>query len=201
MLAIPVAFTGFLSQITTLGESVSWLHWISGAPASLSGIIQGVLPQLMLVALNALLPLVLRISTGSQGLSTETTVELSLQRYYFVFLFMHNSLTMSLSSSITAIGEELLHGPKSAPALLARNLPKASNYFFSYLTLQGLSVSAGAFLQAGGLINLPVLAPWTDCTPSQKRERQMGLPEVRWGTNLACIRMTLASLPTPPLII
>lgn len=49
MWAIPVAFTGFLSQITTLGDSVSWLHWISGAPAWLSGTIQGVLPQSMLV--------------------------------------------------------------------------------------------------------------------------------------------------------
>ena len=159
MWAIPFAFTGFLSQTTTLGDSVLWLHWISGAPAWLSGTIQGVLPQLMLVALNALLPPVLRIITGWQGLSTETTVELSLQKYYFVFLFTLNFLTVSLSSSITAIAQEILHGPKSAPALLARNLPKASNYFFSYLTLQGLLVSAGAFLQAGDLINWLVLAP------------------------------------------
>lgn len=207
MWAIPVAFTGFLSQITTLGDSVSWLHWISDAPAWLSGIIQGVLPQSMLVALNALLPLVLRVITGWQGLSTETTVELSLQKYYFVFLFTQNFLTVSLSSSITAIAQEILHGPKSVPALLARNLPKASNYFFSYLTLQGLSVSAGAFLQAGSLINWLVLAPWTDRTPRQKWERQMGLPEIRWGTfyplytTLACIGKTLASLPTPPLMI
>ncbi len=204
--AIPVAFTGFLSQIATLGDSVSWLHWIAGAPAWLSGIIQGVLPQLMLVALTALLPLVLRIITGWQGLSTETAVELSLQKYYFVFLFVQNFLTVSLSSSITAIAQDL-HGPSSAPALLARNLPKASNYFFSYLTLQGLSVSAGAFLQAEGLINWLILAPWTDRTPRQKWERQMGLPEIRWGTfyplytNLACIDKTLAPLPTPLLII
>ncbi len=205
--AIPVAFTGFLSQITTLADSVSWLHWIAGAPAWLSGIIQGVLPQLMLVALTALLPLILRIITGWQGLSTETTVELSLQKYYFAFLFVQNFLTVSLSSSITAIAQDLLHGLNSAPALLARNLPKASNYFFSYLTLQGLSVSAGAFLQAGGLVNWLILAPWTDRTPRQKWERQVGLPEIRWGTfyplytNLACIGKTLASLPTPLLII
>lgn len=78
--AIPVAFTGFLSQITTLGYSVSWLHWISGARAWLSGTFQGVLPQSMLAVLNALLPLILRIITGRQGLSTETTVELTLQK-------------------------------------------------------------------------------------------------------------------------
>ncbi len=207
MWAIPIAFTSFLSQITILGDFVSWLHWISGAPTWLSGIIQGVLPQLMLVALNALLPLVLRIITSWQGLSMETTIELSLQKYYFVFLFTQNFLTMSLSSSITAIAQELLHGSKFALALLARNLPKASNYFFSYLTLQGLLVSAGAFLQAGGLINWLILVSWTDRTSRQKWERQMGLLEIRWGTfyplytNFACIGKTLASLSTPPLII
>ncbi len=161
----------------------------------------------MLVALTALLPLVLRIITAWQGLSTETAVELSLQKYYFAFLFVQNFLTVSLSSSITAIAQDLLHGLNSAPALLAGNLPKASNYFFSYLALQGLSVSAGAFLQAEGLINWLILAPWTDRTPRQKWERQIGLPEIRWGTfyplytNLACISKTLASLPTPLLII
>ena len=163
--AIPVAFMGFLSQLTTFADSTSWFHWIAGAPARLSGIIQGVLPQLMLVILTTLLPLLLRVITGWQGLSTETTVELSLQKYYFVFLFVQNFLTVSLSSSITAIAQDILHGLNSAPALLARNLPKASNYFFSYLALQGLSVSAGAFLQAGGLINWLILASWTDRTP------------------------------------
>ena len=191
--AIPVAFTGFLSQITTLAGSVSWLAWIGEAPAWLSGIVQGVLPQLMLAILTVLLPQILLMLTRWQGLLTETAVELSLQNYYFVFLFVQNFLTVSLSSSITAIAQDLFHGLDSAPALLARNLPKASNYFFSYLSLQGLLISAGALLQAGSLIQWLILAPWTDRTPRQKWERQMSLPEIRWGTyyplyaNLACI--------------
>ena len=157
--AIPVAFAGFLSQITTLAGSVSWLAWMNGAPAWLSGLVQGVLPQLMLTILTALLPQMLLIFTRWQGLLTETAVELSLQKYYFLFLFVQNFLTVSLSSSITAIAQDLLHGLDSAPALLARNLPKASNYFFSYLIQQGLIVSAGALLQAGGLIKWLILAP------------------------------------------
>ena len=197
--AIPVAFTGVLSQITTLGDSVSWLHWISNAPAWLAGILQGVLPQVMLVALNALLPLVLRTLTGWQGLSTETAIELSLQKSYFVFLFAQNFLTVSLSSSITAIAQELLHGPNSTPALLAKNIPKASNYFFSYLALQGLTVSASALLQAGSLISWFILAPRADRTPRQKLKRLRNLPEIRWGTfyplytTLACIGKSLAT--------
>ena len=205
--AIPVALTGFLSQITTLAGSASWLHWIADAPTWLSGIVQGVLPQLMLVILTTLLPVILRFITGWQGLSTETAVELSLQKCYFVFLFIQNFLTVSLSSSITAIAQDLLHGVNHAPTLLARNLPKASNYFFSYLTLQGLSVSAGALLQAGSLISWLILSPWMDRTPRQKWERQIGLPEIRWGTfyplytNLACIGTNFPALSPTLLMI
>lgn len=134
-------------------------------------------------------------------------MELSLQNYYFIFLFVQNFLKVSLSSSITAIAQDILHGLDSAPALLAKNLPKASNYFFSYLILQGLSVSAGALLQAEGLINWLILAPWMDRPPRQKWEGQTSLPEIRWGTlyplykNLACIGKTLRSFLTALLMI
>lgn len=157
--AVPVVFTGFLSQITTFSESMSWLHWIGSAPAWLSGSLKGVLPQLVLVVLTTMLPLILRTVTIWQGLLTETALELTVQKYHFLFLFVQNFLTVALSSSSTAIAQEVLQGLDSAPRLLARNLPKASNYFFSYLILQGLSVSAGALLQIDGLINWLFIAP------------------------------------------
>ena len=139
-----------------------------------------------------------------QGLLTETGVELWLQQYYFVFLFIQNFLTVSLSSSITAIVQDLIRGVSSAPELLARNLPKASNYFISYLILQGLSVSASALLQT---VIWLVLAPWVDFTPRQKWERQMNLPENRGGTfypfysSLACIGELQSSSPITMLTI
>ena len=179
MWTILVAFTNFLFQITILRDFVSWLHWIFDASTWLSKTIQDVLSQLILVALNALLPLILRIITNWQGLSTKTTVELSLQKYYFVFLFTQNFLTMSLSFSITIIAQKLLHDSKSAFALLIRNLFKTSNYFFFYLTLQDLFVSADVFLQIEDLINWLILVSWTNRTSRQKWERQMSLSKIR----------------------
>ncbi len=107
----------------------------------------------MLVVLTVLLSLILRIVTSWQDLLTKTAVKLSLQKYYFVFLFVQNFLTMSFSFSITVIAQDILHGLNSALALLVRNLLKASNYFFFYLILQDLSMSADALLQAESLIN------------------------------------------------
>jgi len=204
--AIFVAFTNFLSQIIILADFVSWLHWIADASTWLSEIIQDVLSQLMLVALIALLSLILRIVTSWQDLFTKTTVKLSLQKYYFVFLFVQNFLTVSLSFSITIIAQDLLHDLNSAFTLLIRNLLKTSNYFFFYLTLQDLSMSADVFLQAEDLINWLILVSWTNRTSRQKWERQMSLSKIRWDifyslyTNLACIDKTLAFSSTSLLI-
>lgn len=191
--SIPVALTGVISQIAYLTALLPWLRWIDALPAWLLGCIQGILPQVMLTALTMLLPYVLRIIAERQGLLTEVAVELSLQNTYFTFLFAQVFLTVSLSSSITAVVEQLLHGLDSVPAVLASNLPKASNYFFSYLLLRCFSVSASSLLQISRLIDWCTLARIRNLTPRQKWEKQTSLPQMQWGTlfpvytNLACI--------------
>lgn len=157
------------------------------------GLLQGVLPQLTLPVLNLVLPELLRLITSGQGHSTKIAVELSLQKSYFVFLFTQTFLTVSLSTSITAIIQDIYHGLDSVPAQIAQNLPKASNYFSSYLILHGLSGSAAILLQALGLIRWLLVAPLADSTPTQKWERYRNLPQMQWAklyplyTNFACI--------------
>jgi len=191
--SVPVALTGVISQISYLTALLPWLRWINKLPSWLLGCIQGILPQMMLTALTTLLPYVLRIITERRGLLTEVAVELSLQKYYFTFLFVQVFLTVSLSSSITAVIQEVLHGLDSVPAVLATNLPKASNYFFSYLLIRCFSQSASSLLQVGRLIDWCTLASIMNVTPRQKWEKETSLPQIQWGTlspiytNLACI--------------
>ena len=191
--AIPVSFTAILSQIKTLTESVKWLHWLAPAPNEVFSIIQGVLPQAILALLLILLPIILRYLARIQGDYTGMAIELSVQKYYFAFLFVQVFLVISISSGITSVIIQITHHPQDVPAILAQNLPKASNYFFSYLLLQALSVSAGALVQILSLIQWFVLAPLMDSTARQKWHRQTNLPNMQWGTffpvytNLACI--------------
>ena len=191
--AFPVSFTAILSQVQTLTGTLKWLHWLAHVPKEVFSIIQGVLPQVILALLLFLLPIILRFLAKIQGDYTGMAVELSVQRYYFAFLFVQVFLVVSISSGITTIISQITHDPQSVPAILAQNLPKASNYFFSYLLLQALSVSAGALVQIMGLIEWFVLAPLLDKTARQKWYRQTNLPNMQWGTffpvytNLACI--------------
>jgi len=191
--AISVVFTDLVFQITYLTSLLSWLHWIDRLSTWLLDFIEDVLSQLILILLTMLLPLILRAITRRQSLLTKMIVELSLQKYYFAFLFMQVFLTVFLSSSITTVAQEILHDLNFLPTILATNLSKASNYFFSYLLLRGFSISAGSLLQMRELINWIVLVPITSHTPRQKWERQTVLPQMQWGTlfpiytNLACI--------------
>ena len=93
------------------------------------------MPQILVTILFTMLPYLLRAIAERRGLLTEVAVELSLQKYYFTFLFIQVFLTVSMSSSIVAIIQQTLYGLDSVPTVLAKNLPTASNYFLSYLLL------------------------------------------------------------------
>lgn len=191
--AFPVTFTGLLSQVKYLTTTYHWLAWLGRAPTWVLSLIQGLLPTLLLAGLLAILPYILRLLAKSQGDHTGMAVELSVQNYYFAFLFVQVFLVVSISSGITTVLNQISKGPQSVPSILASNLPKSSNYFFSYMLLQALSVSAGALVQVAGLFKWFILAPLLDNTARQKWARQTNLPDMRWGTffpvytNLAAI--------------
>ena len=191
--AVPVTFTGLLSQVKYLATTYTWLSWLNRAPEWVVSIIQGVLPPALLSLLLFLLPIILRLLAKIQGDHTGMAIELSVQKYYFAFLFVQVFLVVSISSGITATLKQISDSPQAVPSILASNLPKASNYFFSYLLLQALSTSAGALVQIMSLVQWFILAPLLDSTARQKWKRQTTLPNMQWGTffpfytNFACI--------------
>ncbi|EGE00926.1 hypothetical protein TESG_08214, partial [Trichophyton tonsurans CBS 112818] len=104
-----------------------------------------------------------------------------LQNYYFAFLFVQVFFIASISSSVSTILGTFRDLP-SIPELLAENIPKAGNYFFSYMVIQAMSMSAGALLQISGLVSHLVLAPIMDTTARKKWIRATDLNQIRRGT-------------------
>jgi hypothetical protein len=190
--AFPVAFTGLLSQLSYLEGKFTWLAWLSTLPEWVFSAIQGVLPPLFLAILMAVLPLILRFLTKTQGVQTGMAVELTVQNYYFAFLFVQLFLVVSISSSFSTIFDSFTN-IVGWPELLAQNIPKSSNYFFSYMILQAMSVSAGALVQIFGLISWFILAPIFDNTARMKWGRTTNLNQMQWGTFFP-VYTTLASI-------
>lgn len=190
--AFPVAFTGLLSQLSYLEGKFSWLRWLADLPEWLISAIQGILPPLFLAILMALLPLILRFLTRNQGMHTGMAIELTVQNYFFAFLFVQLFLVVSISSSFSSIFNSF-KDVTSVPEILAQNIPKAANYFFSYMVLQAMSVSAGALVQIFGLVSWFVLAPLLDTTARMKWARTTNLNQMQWGTFFP-VYTTLASI-------
>ncbi|KAI4197251.1 MAG: hypothetical protein LQ346_003039 [Caloplaca aetnensis] len=191
--AVPVGFTAILGNLDSISHQLSWLRWVQKLPRSVLGIISGVLPQALLAGLLALLPVMLRLLARTQGSHTGMAVELAVQEYYFSFLFVQVFLVVSISSSFTNTITQLSANPTNIPSVLAQNLPRSTNFFFQYMLLQALTVSAGALVQIGSLIQWFILAPIMDSTGRQKWKRQTTLSSINWGTffpvytNLAAI--------------
>ena len=203
--AFPVAWTASLAQISSLANKYSWLHWLNAIPQKVLQAVAGVLPALFLTILLALVPPVLNYLAFLSGAQTGKQKQKYVQNFYFAFLFVQVFLVVSISGGALAA----LSSAKNITAIpdtLATQLPKAANYFFSYMILQALSTSSGTLLQLTTLIFWFVLPKIFDSTARQKWKRNTDLPGVSWGTyfpvytNFACIAL-IYSIVSPYIIV
>ncbi|RYP61215.1 hypothetical protein DL769_007809 [Monosporascus sp. CRB-8-3] len=191
----PVAFSSSLSKIDVLIEQLPWLGFLE-SNAVVSEAVQsfaGVLPALLLVLLLWLVPIIMDFLAGVKGAKTGAQKTETVQQFYFAFLFVQVFFVVSFSSGLIDIAQQVLQNPASVTDTVAKQIPKAANYFFSYMILQALSVSSGTLLQVGALISWYVLAKVMNNTTREKWAANTTLPDVKWGsyfpvyTNFACI--------------
>lgn len=177
-------FTGILSKASTLAGSTSWLRWIEDLPPWLLSFVQGTLPPfIQVVVLSGPLPILLRLLTNrTRGATTGQEGERSLQLWYFIFLMVELFIIPTISSGLTAIVDELIRSPTSVPNILATNLPTAANYYFSFLIIQALSLSATSILQTIRLFKFYVIGRVN--TPDAVFEKLSWTNLTRIGSNV-----------------
>ena len=175
--------TGILSRASTLGGA-SWLNWIGKLPKWAVSFVQGTLPPVIqVIVLSGPLPILLRSLTNStRGATTGSEGERSLQLWYLVFLLIELFIIPTVSSGLTSIVQDIIQQPGSIPNILAENLPTASNYFFSFLVVQALSISASSILQTIRLFNFYVLGGVN--TPDSVYNKLSWTNRTRIGSNI-----------------
>lgn len=196
--AVPVAFVGVISNINFLTEKLPWLGFIKQCPKWLLGTITGLLPTVMLALLIALLPMFIRGMGKVAGCVSYQETEHFTHNSYFFFLIVNAFLVTALASSASATVEQVIENPTSVLQILANNLPRSSNFYISYLLLQGFTIAGGSLLQIVGLFLYYILGAIFDSTLRKKWARFSGLGSMQWGTtfpifiNLACISLAFA---------
>ncbi|CAM1503398.1 Fc.00g081740.m01.CDS01 [Cosmosporella sp. VM-42] len=211
--AVPVASTVTLSQLDQLLQHLSWFPSAEDN-AALAGAVKavaGVLPTVVLALLLFLVPSILEALARFRGAKTGIQITEFVQTWFFIFLWVQVFLVVSLASFATLTLDRLLENVEKIKdasdilQLLATSVPRAANYFFSYMILQALSTSSTTLLQSTTVFEWFVVARLRDHTARSKWTRSVAsLKEVRWGnffpvyTNFACI--ALAYCVIAPLI-
>lgn len=180
--AIPVAVVGCISNINYLTEKVPFLRFINNMPDVLMGIITGILPSVLLAILMSLVPPIIRYFGKLGGCMTVQQLDFWTQQWYFAFQVIQVFLVTTCTSAASSVVTSIINDPSSAMTMLAANLPPASNFYISYMLLQGLSISSGLLAQIVGLILSFVLGRILDKTPRQKWTRSVSLATPSWGT-------------------
>ncbi|KAG9226508.1 hypothetical protein CCMSSC00406_0005825 [Pleurotus cornucopiae] len=151
-LSFPVAFVGTLSNVDNLCERVRWLSWVCRVPKPLPGLIQGVLPPILLAILFALLPFILRALAWYECIPRYSLMSVSVYKRFFLFLVIDGFLIVTITSGITEAIEDILEQPTQTVSKLAQELPGASVFFLTYMITQGLAGAGGALIQLMPLI-------------------------------------------------
>lgn len=171
---------------------IPWMRWVAALPQSIVATMQGVLPSLLLDIVMNMVPRTLRVLVNCQGSTCRHAVERNIQICYFTFLLIQVFLTVSLSASVTAILSHVT-SIESIPEVLARNLPKASNYFFSFIIIHTFTSVTSILVPIKGLLRFYIISPIFDRTPREQWKRLQSLYIQRYGTfvpvytNIACI--------------
>lgn len=181
--SIPVAVVGAISNVDNIIRLTKpAFNWLNDIPNVIMGVVTGLLPVILLAVLMALLPIILRLMAKLSGDPTTSAVELTVQNYYFGFQVVQVFLVATLGSAATAVVQEVSSKPQNAPGILAKNIPKASNFYLCYFILQGLGVVSGVLVGLAGLVLFMLLGKLLDKTPRKMYERWISLSGIGWGT-------------------
>jgi len=164
-----MAFAMALVNLDDLAKEYDWLDWVNDIPEGVLGFIQGLLPVLVVIILNALVLPVFQWMAASAG-----TLEIKRQHQwvmwmYFWFLFMDSFLINLGVSSLLNQAEAIADRPEGLADLLGRAVPRSSGFFLCFVTLNTFAAAPGKLALLGPLIKGIVLGKWAK-TDFEKEE-------------------------------
>ncbi|KAK0631127.1 hypothetical protein B0T17DRAFT_530219 [Bombardia bombarda] len=202
--SFPSAFVGGISHIENLIQLVPFLSFLLLLPNVILGAIQGLLPALALSWLMAIVPYLLRGCARIAGVPSHARVELFVQNSYFYFQVLQVFLVTTFVSAASAAIFDVLQNPLSAKDLLSKSLPKASNFYLSYILVQCLAGGATKLANIGDLFRHEIVRRISN-NPRRQFKRWKKLTPLHWGsvypvfTNLGVIAISYSCIA--PLIL
>ncbi|KAH7106891.1 DUF221 family protein [Auriculariales sp. MPI-PUGE-AT-0066] len=178
---VPVTFIQSLTSLSDLCVQVSWLAWVCKAPKIAVGLLQGVLPPLLMAILFILVPVILRLLSLYECVPRYTMVSERVYDRFFLFLIVHGFLVAFIAGGLLTSIPRMLDRPSTALTELASNLPSAATYFLAYLFATGMSGAGSAFLQAVPLVIHFLKKKFLGRTPREAYSASLIMPSIDFG--------------------
>lgn len=179
---IPVSAIGIIAQLPYLSKLFPILNWLDHLPIVLKDLVAGLIPTIALTCLTELVFWLFGTLSLFKGKITTLTRQMDLQKWLFLFLFFHVFLVVTISSGIIVIIESSVQNPISIPALLATDLPKASNFFHSFFIIRSFIYSGNTLIQPRALFWEVVRILSKPLTPRQNLKLWNYQREITWGS-------------------
>ena len=127
------------------------------------------------------------------------------QRWFFAFQVIQVFIVTTFSSAAATVFSKIAKEPGSIPLLLAKNLPKSSNFYLTYFIIQGVGSAAKNVINYSDLFEYIFYDYFFDRTPRDKYVRRSKMKGIGWGSvypkfaNLAVIAIAYSCIA--PLIL
>jgi calcium permeable stress-gated cation channel len=198
--SIPVGIVGTISNISYLTDRIHWLRFIDNLPDPILGFLTGFIPPYVLSELVSYVPNFFRYIAKLSGQPTTVEAEKLTQNWYFTFQVVQVFLITTFSSGAATVATKIANEPTSVPVLLAKNLPKAANFYLSYFIIQGLGSATKIVVNYSDLFSYIIYDRLFDQTPRQKYQRRSQMKGIAWGkaypkfTNFAVIAIAYSCI-------
>ncbi|KAF2271120.1 DUF221-domain-containing protein [Lojkania enalia] len=179
--SIPVAFVSAISNVSYLAQKYQWLGFLNKLPDPVMGLLTGLVPPLATSLLSKYVPNIFRYIFKTFGEPTNTSAELKVLKWYYVFQVAQVFLVTTLSSGATAVISQVASDITSVPTILAQQLPSSSNFYLTYFIVQGLTSSSDNLLNYSDLLSYLFFNRFFDKTPRQKYNRYTSMRGIAWG--------------------
>jgi hypothetical protein len=189
LLTIPVIVVGAISTAHVASQNQDGKGFLKGLK-SLSdasrdnegpviGFLTGLVPSILLTLLLAIVPIVLRYLAIYGGAPSYSAAESTVQHSHFVF--------QVYQTFVSAIGAAILILVAVNPAegfvsLFTTTIPQVSNFFISYIIVQGFGIFGAILVGLVGIVLTPLIASLSGFSPRKTFLQWNRLAGVGWGT-------------------
>jgi hypothetical protein len=197
---IPVGLIGTLSNAKELANRYEFFSWLNRLPRPILDLLTGLVPPYLTSSFVSYVVKLFRHIAKLSGEPTTPQAELKTQNWFFMFQIIQVFIVTTFSSGVASVLAKVMEDPSQTPTLLAANLPKASNFYLTYIILQGTTNAANNLLNYGDLFEYLFYEYFWDKTPREQFTtfaQMKGTPWAAWYpkfTNLFVIAIAYSCI-------